>query len=121
MAQKARRLRLQRWRMLPRAVRPEPGETTGKQNIVDHRKVGNEVELLKDQAHVIGAKSIARGTAQAREVGFHHNDAALLRHQNPAQKSEQCALAASAGAMQKDALSCLDLQMRQIQAGRVPQ
>ena len=81
---------------------PHRRETAGQQHVVEHGKMWNQVELLKNKANGIATQGITRSPGQsvhARAVDAH---AAGGRLQNSGNKADQGAFAATAGAGKKE-------------------
>jgi hypothetical protein len=80
------------------------------QHVVEHRQIGQQVELLEDDAHQVGAARVARAGRQARPVLPEQAHAAGARQQHPGHQAQQRALAAAAGPVDEDRASGLERQ-----------
>ena len=84
-----------------RALPAQAREAAGQQHVVQHAQVGQQVELLEDVAHVVGAEGIAPRAGQRGPGRAEQADRAGARQQHAGQQPEQRALAAAAGAVQE--------------------
>ena len=89
---------------ITRLRRSSRGKTARQEHVVAYRQVGNEVELLENEADVVGAKSVAPRRRQRGEGLAEQLDTAGLRRQHATNKVEQRALAAAARPLQKQAV-----------------
>ncbi|MNL10653.1 hypothetical protein D3C87_1314600 [compost metagenome] len=86
-------------------------ELAPQQHVVQHGEVGQQVQLLEDDADVVGAKAVAPGAGQRTQIRPIHLDAAVRRGQHASQQAQQRALAAAAGAGDEDVLASAHLEM----------
>ena len=80
-------------------------KTAGQQHVVEHREVGQQVELLEDVADVVGPDVIARDGGQRRPVPSQQSYGTRARQEDPGHQRQQRALAAAAGAAQEQPLA----------------
>ena len=90
----------------------------GQQHVVFQAQVGHQVELLEDEADVVGPQPVTLGRATARQIVPQQSDLAPGGLQHPAQQAQQRALAAAAGAQQQHVLAGIQCQAVDAQAGR---
>jgi hypothetical protein len=98
------------------AIPPPRRKGAGQQHVVERRQPGQQVELLEQEADVVGAKAVAGAAAELRDVGAEQFDRALLRQGDAAEQAEQGALAAAAGAVEEDALAGGEFEARNLEA-----
>ena len=83
---------------LGRARGSAPGEVAGQDDVLGQVEIGDQVELLKDEPDVVGAKSVASGRGQRARILLHQRQAARIRRQYSCQQVQQRRLAATRGA-----------------------
>lgn len=86
------------------------GEPTGQGDIFNHGQIGNKVEHLVDNADVVGAKSVPLGTAQSVEMDAVDLDRTAVGRDDAGDQTQQRALAAAAGPLDKNPLCALYLK-----------
>ncbi len=97
---------------------PTGREQPGQDHVLDHRKVGNEVEHLEYEADVIGAEPVPSRASQCRQILARHEDPPRLRLEDSTDQPEQRALAAATGSHEKDTLAAPMLKEGTSSTGR---
>ena len=77
------------------------GKPTRQTDVLYHGKVGDEIEHLKDEADVIGAKAISRRAWQFTDVLPKNRDRPALRSDHSRNQTQQRRFAAAASAAQE--------------------
>ena len=93
-----------------RALAPHRREAARQRHVVEHMQVRQQVELLEDVAHVVGAERIAPRPRQRRPGRSEQTHSAFMRQEHSGQQSQQRALAAAAGTVEKQGGSCRHLE-----------
>jgi hypothetical protein len=90
----------------------------GQKHVVEGRQPGQQVELLKDETDMVGAKGIARPPRERRDVAAEQLDAALLRHGHAADQIEQRAFPGTRRSVQEHPFARCKQKLRNLDAWR---
>lgn len=93
-------------------------EGAGQQHVVERREPGQQVELLEDEADVVGAEAVALAGGERLDPLPEQRDRAGGRQRDAAQHGQQRALAAAARAVQEHALARRDRETGNVETGR---
>jgi len=91
----------------------------GKHHIVKRAQVGNQVELLENHTHMIGAKTVARCRRHAPEAMPKQADVAFRGSHQAGNQRKQGTLAATARSTDQQLFASLHLPARKIDQGIV--
>ena len=119
MVEQARSFVMQRIAGGNRATVAAQREPAGQQHVIRHGQVGNQVELLEHKTDVIGAHPVTSRRRHRGQFVAEQRDRSSFGCQHTAQQSEQCALAAAAGAVYEDAVACFGMQFLRYPGRRV--
>ena len=82
-------------------MRAGPDEAAGQEHVVDHREVGNEVELLKDETDVVGTKAVADRGFNRGPICVPSRQRGRIRAQTPPRKASRVLLPLPLGPYRK--------------------
>ena len=80
-------------------------EAQRQQHVVEDRAVGQQIEHLKNDAHVLGAKLVPRRVRQLRDIRAQDVEASRLRRDDAGEQAQERGLAAAGRADQQHALA----------------
>ena len=84
------------------------------QNIIQHREVIQQFEVLKDKANIADAEIPPARIVQGIHLHIPHRHRTLLRHEDACNQVQQCRLAGTAGPYDRDLLSRCNRELRDL-------
>src|SRR5690606_30936775 len=104
---------------IAQSLAPPCRKTAAKGDVLDQPEIRDQIELLEDEADMIGAKAVTRRWPQRGQVLAQHVQTTLPGNEHAAEQAKQGALAGARRSFQEEAFSRLDAQRFDIQQHRL--